>query len=160
MMIKNFNADIANKFLEPFKALQFVTAYRSIGSHIFIEYGVPEYLVRRNGTKLLKGQLSFAIHSSNWKMVTPDGVIDTSDEVDDHSLAYMVTTCFQHNGQPFVSTAEENKVILNFSRNIKLIIGKCHLDRIHKEDADLLISYKNNMFLGFNSEMGFLPKAK
>lgn len=110
--------------------------WRSIGTHIWFEFGIPKIIALSSGRRSIEGEMTLHISSYNWRlMINRQRAID-SDTVNDENFASVGKKWIV--GNPvFIKETETNTLELVFST--KAILEVFPTD---KEEDEAEVSFK------------------
>jgi hypothetical protein len=157
------NADIGktievfNRVFADYADMPCVTAWRSIGTHIFFEFGMPTLRpVRRKkagGQAVLRGEISVHVSAYHWRMFSGSASIMNSDGVDDRQLAHVAKQYLRSIRPPTFDLASDGALAALFEREIRLMIWPNRPEDETDED-ELSVALRDGWW-GFNFEHGF-----
>ncbi|MEO9970474.1 MAG: hypothetical protein ABJG15_11795 [Hyphomonadaceae bacterium] len=106
-------------------------AWRSIGTHIWFEFGVPKTRVLKNGRRSISGDMTLHVSSYNWQLYLDGRASLNADTVDDLNFAALVKPWFQNGLFPNFVELDSQVLKLEFSDATILQISQ-----IDAEDTD------------------------
>jgi len=126
-------------------------AWRSIGTHIWLEFGAPKIHMLRNGRRSIKGELTLHVSSYYWQFIAENQCVLSSDTVDDENFTFSGKQWLVGNAVEITRSAS-NSVKLTFTPNACLQVF-----RTHEEDPDPEIEIRtpNSQWWKFDFEHGW-----
>lgn len=151
----------ANSALARHANLSCFSAWRSVGSNVFFEFGTPTPKRVTPKTRpeftVLRGEASIGIHGDRWRLMDGPNTILDSMFVDEATLKQIAEPALRGVTLPVVSLNEEGTLTLAFERAISIIIDKSdYADGVPLEEIfDEITINLPSAVLGFNYERGF-----
>ena len=136
-----------------------ILVWRSIGSNIFFEFGIPE--IKRikhadNTSKIVvRGQIAIGIHTDDWVIQAEDIQILNSDEANDENIKKISEVYFLDRPLPKITYTDNHGLFLSFDENLSVLIQKDLSSKIKNfEDSDFTIYFEDGNGFDFNFEVG------
>lgn len=103
-------------------ALRCSYIWRSIGTHIWFEYGVPEIKLLNNGRRSVYGELTLHIVSDNWRLLVDGQCPLNSDTVTNENFKACGPRWFLNNPIPEIVEVGDEKCELKFSNSTSIFV--------------------------------------
>jgi hypothetical protein len=132
-----------------------VTVWRSIGTHVFFEFGMPTLrAVRRKkpGSRaLLCGEISLHVSAYNWRMVHGAQPMMNAESVDDTQVDQVAKRFLHGVRPPKFRLDQDGALAMVFERDIQLKIWP----NLPEDDEEELSVALRDGWWGFNFQRGF-----
>ena len=150
-----------NQALLKFAEMGCAAVWRSVGSNIFFEFGMPT--IKRVTPKtrkpftVVRGEVSIGIHADDWRLRVGPNEILTSDTVNSANLSKVAREFFHDVAMPRFTIAGDGLLELSFDRSISLKIERNdYADGADDLYDEVTVNFPDFGFR-FNYERGFYP---
>ena len=126
--------------------------WRSIGTHIWFEYGIPKIELLKNGRRTVHGELTLHVESDNWRLIVDGQCPLNSDTVSDGNFRAYGPRWFLDKPLPQFTDGSSKQVELSFSPSISLIVFP---DSSGDVDYELSIRLPDGTYWGFLFNRGW-----
>ena len=125
--------------------------WRSIGTHIWLEFGVPKITMLRSGRRSLMGEMTVHVSSYNWRLMLENQCVLNSDTVTDENFEIIGKQWII--GNPvFIEMIESNKLELSFSTETILQIFPSDEE---DDDAEVSLKLPDGQWWEFDFDLGW-----
>lgn len=153
--------DQVNRALSKFGRMDCVAVWRSVGSNIFFEFGIPT--IKRVTPKtrkpftVVRGEVAIGVHADNWRLRVGPNEILTSDVVNDANLSKIAREFFHGIPMPKFAIGCDGVLELSFERSISFRIERNDYVDIACDAADEVTVNFPDFGFRFNYKRGFYP---
>ena len=129
-------------------------AWRSIGTHIWFEFGAPKTRLLKNGRRSISGDLTLHISSYNWQLYLDGRASLNARTVDDLGFTGLVEPWFQGGLFPNFVELDSQALNLEFSDATVLQVSQTNAE---DPDDDINVKLPDGTWWGFRFGKGWRP---
>ena len=132
-------------------SLRCIHVWRSIGTHIWLEFGVPKITMLRSGRRSVTGEMTLHVSSYNWRLMLEKKCALNSDTVTDENFDTIGKQWIV--GNPvFIEMTESDKLELSFSTEAILQIFPSDEE---DDDAEVSLKLPDGQWWEFDFDLGW-----
>ena len=125
--------------------------WRSIGTHIWLEFGVPKITMLRSGRRSVTGEMTLHVSSYNWRLMLQKQCVLNSDTVTDENFDTIGKQWIV--GNPvFIEVIDSDKLELSFSKEAILQIFPTDEE---DDDSEVSLKLPNGQRWDFDFDLGW-----
>lgn len=165
LCMRSVSIDEINQALSCAENKECVAVWRSTGSNIFFEFGVPTIKRIKPKTRepftVVRGQIAIGIHADDWFLRVKSNEILNSETVNDDNIAKIGSEYFVGKTMPKFSFSPEGVLQLVFEKEISLRVEKNdYSDVADGVEDEVTIYLPGGDGFEFNYERGFYKAAE
>lgn len=156
--------DEVNAALSPFARLPLVTAKRTYGSTVFLEFGIPHIAAvqtrRRSLRRHVEGDVSVLVYSWEWSLWKEGRCIADAETVETGTMERIVRQELQSAQLGAIAQTLPDTLVFDFAGVAILRIAPSpELDPVGQDDCELVIRLPDRTHIGLDFIRGFTVGA-